>query len=168
MKSLLLIHVILVSIMSGCPEADPEHFDDMANGMYSYTVPLMQSTQLSYELERNTDIIILDARENDEYEVSHIENALVVGYENVDLQALDTVAKDTKVVVYCSVGYRSERVGEQLQERGFTNVHNLYGGIFDWINNEYPVYSNDTVTTDTVHGYNKNWGQWCFKGVKVY
>jgi rhodanese-related sulfurtransferase len=154
--------------MSGCPEAKPENFDGMVTEIYSFSVPVMQPEQLSYELQRNNSIVVLDARELTEYNVSHLKNALVVGYDDVDLHALDTVAKDTKVVVYCSVGYRSERVGEQLLERGFTNVHNLYGGIFDWINNEYPVYSGDTITTDTVHGYNKNWGQWCFKGVKVY
>lgn len=154
--------------MSGCPKADPEHFDEMVENMYSYSVPLMKAPQLSYELERDGRIILLDAREADEYGTSHIKDAVMIGYEKVDLQYLDTVPKDTKVVVYCSVGYRSERVGEKLQEQGFSNVYNLYGGIFDWVNSEYPVYSGDTITTDTVHGYNKDWGQWCFKGVKVY
>ena len=61
--------------------------------------------------------------------------------------------------MYCSVGYRSERIGEKLIKEGYSNVFNLYGGIFDWVNNDNPVYDfNEKVYK--VHAYNKDWGKW--------
>lgn len=168
MKTLLLAQTIFMLVLSGCPEAKPENFDDMVEDVYKNTVPLMNASQLAFEMNRDSSIVILDSREPSEFDVSHLKNAKVVGYNKVDLSVVDTFPKDTKIVVYCSIGYRSERVGEQLQEKGFTNVHNLYGGIFDWVNNDYDLYRGDTIVTDTVHVYDNNWGKWCFKGVKVH
>lgn len=71
------------------------------------------------------------------------------------------------VIVYCSVGYRSERIGEKLQDAGFINVQNLYGGIFKWVNEGMPVY-NSIGPTKQVHGYSRSWGVWLQKGEKVY
>ena len=38
------------------------------------------------------------------------------------------------IIVYCSIGVRSEDIGEKLKELGYTKILNLYGGIFDWKN----------------------------------
>ncbi len=70
--------------------------------------------------------------------------------------------------MYCSVGVRSERVGEKLQQAGFKNVRNLYGGIFAWKNKGYVVYNQQNEPTDSVHAYNRYWGQWLTKATKVY
>jgi 3-mercaptopyruvate sulfurtransferase SseA len=70
--------------------------------------------------------------------------------------------------VYCSVGYRSERVGEKLQKLGYQNVYNIYGGIFEWKNEGMQVVNRQNQPTDSVHTYNKNWSKWLLKGVKVY
>jgi hypothetical protein len=70
--------------------------------------------------------------------------------------------------VYCSVGYRSERIGEKLLKLGYTDVVNLYGGIFEWKNQGLDVYNSSNYPTDSVHTYNKSWGKWLVKGIKVY
>ena len=72
------------------------------------------------------------------------------------------------MVVYCSVGYRSERIGEKMQKMGFENVSNLYGGIFDWKNQGNTVINLNQEPTDSVHTYNRNWSQWLYNGIKVY
>ena len=77
-------------------------------------------------------------------------------------------AKDQEVIVYCSVGYRSERIGEKLQKAGYTNVKNLYGGIFSWKNEGNEVVRDADIPTDSVHTYNKSWGKWLLKGIEVY
>jgi predicted sulfurtransferase len=66
------------------------------------------------------------------------------------------------------VGYRSEKVGEKLQELGFQNVKNLYGGIFQWKNEGFEVENSLSMPTDSVHTYNKRWSKWLLKGVRVY
>lgn len=113
------------------------------------------------ELKGNTkDYYILDAREPDEYATSHIPGAHYIGYDDLDLSALEGIAKDKKIVVYCSIGYRSEKIGEKLLDRGFMNVQNLYGSIFEWSNRGFPVYNADGQVTTKVHTYNKRWSKW--------
>ena len=80
-----------------------------------------------------TDAILLDAREEKEFKVSHLKNAICVGYDNFKLkETLEKLPEDknTKIVVYCSLGIRSETVAHKLIEAGYTNIYNLYGGIF--------------------------------------
>jgi len=71
------------------------------------------------------------------------------------------------IVVYCSLGIRSEIIGKQLIAEGYTAVYNLYGGIFEWVNKGKAVYNN-TQETSKVHAYSKSWGSYLLKGTKVY
>ncbi len=126
----------------------------------------MQPHILASKLE-NENVVILDIRSDEEFGVSHIEGAQLVDYENFDIEDLASIDKEAEIIVYCSVGYRSERVGEKLIDRGYQNVNNLYGGIFQWKNTDYQVV-NDNGTTDSVHTYNRSWSKWLTKGIKVY
>ncbi len=112
--------------------------------------------------------IALDAREKEEYDVSHLLNARFVGYKNFDLWLVKDLPKDKPILVYCSVGKRSEDISEKLMKQGFTNVYNLYGGIFEWVNDGHPVYDLKGRQTNKVHGYSKLWGRFLDKGEKVY
>lgn len=112
--------------------------------------------------------LFLDAREPEEYAVSHIANAKFVGYDNFDLNRVNNVAKNLPIVVYCSVGKRSENITNKLKDAGFANVKNLYGGIFEWVNEGNRVYDSNNVAVNKVHAYNHIWGMWLQKGEKVY
>ena len=79
----------------------------------------------------------------------------------------DVTAEDT-VILYCSVGYRSEKAGEKLLEKGYKNVLNLHGGIFEWKNSGYEVVDPKGEHTDRVHTYNKEWSEYLDKGIKIY
>ncbi|NBW36418.1 MAG: rhodanese-like domain-containing protein [Cytophagia bacterium] len=120
------------------------------------------------ELAKVKKVTLLDARAPAEYAVSHLENALLVGYEDFNIENVKDLDKKTPIVVYCSVGYRSEKVAEKLKQAGFTNVSNLYGGIFEWINQGHKVVDSNEKETNNVHAYNKTWGIWLSKGNKVY
>ena len=74
------------------------------------------------------------------------------------------IKKDQKVVVYCSIGYRSEKIGEQLQQLGYKDVHNLYGSIFEWVNAGNEVVDAKNNKTRKVHTYNRKWSQWVEDG----
>lgn len=100
---------------------------------------------------------LLDARTQPEYELSHIQQAERIDPYHPNLEAL-THSKDIPIVVYCSVGYRSAKIAQQLQQAGFSHVYNLEGSIFQWANEERPVYENNRPTTK-VHPYNGLWGQ---------
>jgi rhodanese-related sulfurtransferase len=113
--------------------------------------------------------IILDTRENKEYNVSHLKDAIYVGYDffQIDSVLNNIKNKDEKIVVYCSLGIRSETIGIKLKKAGYTNIHNLYGGIFEWKNNEFPVYNSAEKETDSIHTYSKAWSKWLKKGIKI-
>ncbi|MCH9660233.1 MAG: rhodanese-like domain-containing protein, partial [Bacteroidetes bacterium] len=101
---------------------------------------------------------------------SKIPSAIYIGYSQFSSEEIiaSIPDKDTPIVVYCSLGIRSEEIGEKLQKAGFTNVKNLYGGIFEWKNKEYPLSNLQDKETDSVHTCTKNWSKWLTKGIKVY
>jgi rhodanese-related sulfurtransferase len=112
------------------------------------------------EIADFSEAIYLDAREKAEYNVSHIENAIWVGYDDFDIKTVKKLDKSKTVVVYCSVGYRSEKVAKKLEKAGFKTVYNLYGGMFEWYNQGLPIVDNQGESTDKIHTYNEKWGQW--------
>lgn len=120
------------------------------------------------EVANSKDIILLDAREKNEYDVSHIAGAIWVGYDDFNLNRMNEIPKDKNVIVYCSVGYRSEKIAEKIIADGYTNVSNLYGGIFEWVNTNHTVVNDKNISTDSIHAYDKTWGVWLQRGVKVY
>ncbi|WP_144604878.1 rhodanese-like domain-containing protein [Algoriphagus algorifonticola] len=109
---------------------------------------------------------VLDTREKEEYQVSHLKGAVWVGYDQFPTFSLDRLDKSIPVLVYCTVGARSQNIGKKLIENGY-EVYNLYGGIIHWANEEYPLYKGEN-RTDKVHTYTRAWGIWLNKGVKVY
>ena len=106
-------------------------FDEKMQSLYKNTVPLINASDL---MDRMDQVILLDTRAPEEFAVSHIEGSRCVDYDGFKMKDVKDIPKDAEVVVYCSVGYRSERIGEKLREAGYENVKNLYGGIFDWKN----------------------------------
>lgn len=112
--------------------------------------------------------VLLDTRERNEFDVSHLADARWVGFKDFDLSRVDDLPKDAVIVTYCSVGYRSERIGEKLQKAGFQNVVNLKGGIFDWVNKGNSVVDGQGQPVKQVHGYDEKWGKWLKKGRAVF
>jgi rhodanese-related sulfurtransferase len=147
---------------------DYSSFEVLKNEIIYKTVPLISVEKLKQVEKTKSPLLIIDAREKEEYNVSHIKGAKYVGYDNFKASTLKEIDKETTIVVYCSVGYRSEKVGEKLKRIGFSKVMNLQGGIFDWVNSGYPVYDNNGKETKKIHAYDKSWGKWLTKGEKVY
>ena len=133
------------------------------------SIPYISVTELR-NLQLKDSVVIVDAREMKEFEVSHIASAKYVGYNRFSSEEIsDNIQnKNTPIVVYCSLGIRSEDIGEKLKKQGFTNVKNLYGGIFEWKNNNFPVVNSEGKETENVHVYSRFWGNWLKNGKKVY
>ena len=143
-------------------------YKKLLENMYRKTVPLITVGEAAQRQTREPELLFLDTREKEEFTVSHIKNAKWVGYKDFDVKRLGNIPRQTPLVVYCSVGYRSEKVGEKLMKAGFTNIQNLYGSIFEWVNQGYLVYKNQNEPTTEVHAYSRSWGKWLRKGIKVY
>jgi rhodanese-related sulfurtransferase len=123
--------------------------------------------------KKANEALILDSREKKEFEVSHLRNAQYIGFEEFDNLVLEKLSSDLSadknrlIVVYCSIGVRSEIIGKKLMKHGFTNVYNLYGGLFEWVNKGGSVFHKG-IQTQKVHAYSKKWSRYLTKGIKIY
>ena len=143
---------------------NPE-YDKMLQDLLPHKVPEVTVTQIA---RNSSPVIYLDARERNEYEVSHLKDAIWVGYKDFKASRLKDLDSNARIVVYCSVGYRSEMIAQKLQKMGYTNVSNLYGGIFEWVNQQKELYNNKELPTQKVHPYDEEWGRWLKHGERVY
>jgi rhodanese-related sulfurtransferase len=101
-------------------------------------------------------VILVDAREKEEFQVSHIPGARHIPYNENPLNSLMNLNQDSLIVVYCSVGYRSSILAKKLQGLGFTRVYNLEGSIFKWANEERPLVQNRNMV-QKVHPHSPYW-----------
>ncbi len=159
-----MLLLLLLAIVPAQAQLKNSAYDLMLGALYSNTVQTIDSD----EAKSKKNVIYLDTREKAEYKVSHIEGAIWVGYDDFDIARVADLDKNTTVVVYCTVGYRSEKIGEKLLAAGFTNVSNLYGGIFSWKNAGYEVMDESGAATEKMHAYSPEWGIWLDEGEKVY
>lgn len=163
MKKLLIFFLLVCATTFG-----QKKLDKLLNKWNKRNVPYMSVETLALP---KTDAILLDAREQKEFEVSHLKNAICVGYDKFKLkETLKKLPEDknAKIVVYCSLGIRSETVAHKLIQAGYTNVFNLYGGIFEWKNANFKVVDTLGNSTEKIHTFSKDWGKWLKKGKKVY
>ncbi|MDX1905598.1 MAG: rhodanese-like domain-containing protein [Bacteroidia bacterium] len=161
-----LYFLMLVSSLLACQEARTQGpaYDVMLRSLLKRDVPMATVPEIAGQ----PGLVWLDARSLPEYEVSHLPGARHIGYESFDSAGVAALPRETPIIVYCSVGYRSENITRRMQAMGFTQVRNLYGGLFEWVNQGHPVVDRQGNPTDAVHGYNSTWGIWVKKGKKVY
>jgi rhodanese-related sulfurtransferase len=163
--------LVLAGLVAAChsrhadaPATTSRLYSTMLNGLLKESVPFVSVAQL----RQQSSPVLLDTREPREFAVSHLRGARLVGYDTFSLATVQDLPKNAPIVVYCSVGARSEKIGARLQQAGFTNVRNLYGGIFEWLNEGQPVVTAANQPTDRVHAYSPTWGIWLQRGQKVY
>ena len=157
---------LLFSIFLLCPGQSQDGIDETLKRYNKLSVPYISVENLN----QTEGLIVLDSREKQEYDVSHLQGAVWVGYEGFDIKKFMAKYpnKEQFIVVYCSVGVRSEDVGEKLLNKGYSNVKNLYGGIFQWTNSGLSVYDSLENKTLKVHAYGKEWSSLLTKAIKVY
>ncbi len=163
MKHLSLLFLFYLHVCFGQQKVDSKLYGTMLKSLLSHSVSEIDVKTAKENLGK---AIFLDARPQNEYRVGHIENAKRVGYEDFSMESVKHLDKEQPIIVYCSVGYRSEKVAEKLKVKGFKNVHNLYGGLFEWANQNEPIYIQEKKT-DSIHGYNKLWGSWMKNKSKI-
>ena len=101
--------------------------------------------------------VVLDARTQAEFDVSHLKGAVRIDPYRPLLRPLRGMPKDTAIAIYSSVGYRAARVAWWLGRQGYSNVRSLDGGLFAWANGGRPMFHEDRPTVK-VHPYDERWG----------
>ena len=83
-------------------------------------------------MDSDKDYIILDVREQEEFDAGHIPNALLLPYTEIENKAEEMLPdKDKLILVYCRSGRRSKIAAESLVKLGYANIKE-FGGILDW------------------------------------
>ena len=121
MKRILPLLISLLLLLTGCG-------GNSADGSYQ------QITQEeAKEMMDTQEVIILDVREQDEYDIGHISGAVLLTVGTIDETTAAEVIpeKDSTVLVYCRSGNRSKTASSTLAELGYTNIYE-FGGINTW------------------------------------
>jgi rhodanese-related sulfurtransferase len=103
------------------------------------------------EHEPFSHIVILDVRNQSEYDLGHLYNAVLIPVYQLENRTRELQAHaNDEIIVYCRAGSRSALACQILVENGFTKVYNMLGGIIAWINAGYSIYTTfHYVTVDT-------------------
>jgi len=160
MRTLSASALCVLALQLGCSEdLTWRAVDRMIETTFS-DVPTITTDSLARRLADTTAVhpVLLDARSPEEYAVSHLPEAQRVNPDADTIAGLDTLSRETPIVVYCSVGYRSARITSRLQKQGFTNVANLKGSIFRWANEGRTVVR-DGKPVQAVQPYDNTWGR---------
>ena len=129
-KYLVLLLLILLFVFVGCGSVD-EGADDGNSAAGGYTQ--IDAETAKTMMDENPEAVILDVREQDEYDAGHIPGAVLLpmGDITADTAAAAIATTDTTVLVYCRSGNRSKVASDTLAGLGYTQIYE-FGGIQDW------------------------------------
>ena len=140
MKSISLIFLCCI-LLTACEKDSSIGIIGGADGPTSIIVA-NEGEEIMYEqisakeakniIDSEEDYIILDVREQAEYDSGHIPDAILIPYTEIELKAEEAIPdKNTQILVYCRSGRRSKIASESLVNFGYTNIKE-FGGIIDW------------------------------------
>ncbi len=142
MKKLLYITSILLCILlSACGEATSIGIIGGSDGPTSILVSEKGEKEMYKQItaeeakkimDSGEDYILLDVREQDEFDAGHIPGAILIPYTEIERKAESLLPdKNKQILVYCRSGRRSKIASESLAKLGYANVKE-FGGIIDW------------------------------------
>jgi phage shock protein E len=105
------------------------------------TLPVNIDTATTAQLLGQEDVVVLDVREQWEYDEGHIPGVVHIPMNDIPAN-LSQIPTDKTVIVTCRSGNRSNQVTDYLRQNGFTNVHNMSGGILAWQSAQLPIEQN--------------------------
>ena len=143
-----------------------KNIDELLARYNNQSIPYISVQELRMNEHKH---LILDTRKKEEYDVSHIPGA-VWASEKPKKTFIEALLKaNTKpVVVYCTVGIRSEDFGLTLKKMGVAHVKNLYGSIFAWKDAGFKIIDKAGKETENVHTYSRVWKKYLKTGNAVY
>jgi rhodanese-related sulfurtransferase len=102
-------------------------------------------------LQKEEEVILVDNRSEKERLISIIPTAI----SQKDFERQKETMRDKKIIVYCTIGFRSGRYSQRLMKQGF-DAYNLKGGILSWAHNNQKFINGDGETV-RVHVHGKKW-----------
>lgn len=128
---LALAIITVATVFAGCTQktnTEQTEATQLNIGTY-YQIPQDEAKRI---MDEESDYIIVDAREQSEYDEGHIKGAIVIPYTEIEQKAEEMLPdKEQLILVYCRSGRRSKIAAQSLANMGYTNVKE-FGGIIDW------------------------------------
>lgn len=137
--------------------------EQLINRRFPKTPTITKNTLVEW-MNDSQPLVLIDVRSVEEFQVGHIWQAQ--NWMTAE-EIISNTDPDTRMVLYCSVGYRSAGMVQQLKKKGYTNLFNLEGSIFEWANQGHSIYRG-TRAVKTVHPYNTIWGNLLHKDYHAY
>lgn len=121
--------ITMASLITGCAAKNQKTQETTAmTGTYQQ----ITQDEAKRIMDTRDDYIIVDARDQYEYDEGHIKDAIVIPYTDIeDLAEQKLPNKEQLILVYCRSGRRSKIAAQSLADMGYTNVKE-FGGIIDW------------------------------------
>jgi phage shock protein E len=130
-----VIGLILILALAGCGGTQGgsslETNNPAAVGVDLETLPDSVDVQTVNGLMNDPEVFLIDVREPYEYEAGHIPGITLIPMGDI-ASRLNEIPTDKEVIITCRSGNRSGQVADYLRAQGFTNVHNMEGGILAW------------------------------------
>lgn len=89
--------------------------------------------EVQMALARGEPIVLIDVREQHEWNLGHAEPAMYIGRGVLESQIEARVPRDARVVLMCASGNRSALAARTLQEMGYASAASMAGGFRDWV-----------------------------------
>lgn len=99
----------------------------------------MNVEELKQKIDQGEEIILVDCREQSEWDEAHIPQAIFMPLSTFEEEYEKLKDKDAQIIMQCRSGKRSLQACMFLQDEDYTDLTNLEGGILDWIEHGYPV-----------------------------
>lgn len=116
MKKFILF-VLLIVILTGCDT----NIMKISNSIALDTI------------NNQKNILLLDVRTKEEYDVSHIEGSINIPHTELEeIENLINSKEYSKILIYCRSGNRSNIVSQYLVEKGYDNIYNMSEGFMNW------------------------------------
>lgn len=81
----------------------------------------------------NPDIVYLDVREPNEWNLGRIPGAFFIARGNLESRIEATIPRQKRVIVYCARGNRSALAADTMQQMGYTDVASMSEGFSGWV-----------------------------------
>ncbi|HMQ52938.1 MAG TPA: rhodanese-like domain-containing protein [Anaerolineae bacterium] len=130
MKSFIwLVSFILISVLTACGSQPAEPPAQAAVDLGQLPDEIDVTTAAA--LQQNSEVLMLDVREEWEYAEGHIPAITHIPMGEIP-NRLSEIPKDKTLIVTCRSGNRSGQITEFLRQNGYDKVHNMQGGIIAW------------------------------------
>ncbi len=140
-----VLTIIVLALLAGCagkgaPVSAPNASEPSVESatIDLSTLPEQLDAQAVAAIKDRDDVLVIDVREQSEYDEGHIPGITLIPMNSVPGR-LSEIPTDKTVVLACRSGNRSGQVFDYLKQQGYTNIHNLKGGIVAWQGAGLPV-----------------------------